>query len=156
MATSPTARRIIRSAEVADLELLVEMNAEYCAAEGHRHDRERARAGIAPLLEDTTHGSIWVVLDDDGGPIGYGVLAWSWSIEIGGPEAVLDELYVRRRGEGFGSRALEALVHAAWEAGMKRVFMETERPNERARALYRRHGFSDDDSIWLSRVADQA
>ena len=149
-ATSDTG--VLRPAEPADLEVLLEMNAEYQAAEGHVVDRAIARRGIEPLLTDTTHGSIHLVLGDHGEPIGYAVLAHSWSVEIGGAEAVLDELYVRRRGEGFGGRALEAIVEVCRRQGIRRVFMETERVNERARALYRRHRFVEDDSIWMSRV----
>jgi len=145
---------ILKPATLDDLDLLVEMNAEYAIAEGHQPDPQRARGGIEPLVRDGTYGQIHLILDDDGDVIGYGVLAWSWSIEIGGPEAVLDELYVRERnrGCGYGGRALEALVEVCAEHGMYRVFMETERINEGARRLYRRHGFIDDDSIWLSRL----
>ena len=32
------------------------------------------------------------------------------------------------------------------ERGVKRIFLETERPNERARRLYARHGYQADDS----------
>jgi ribosomal protein S18 acetylase RimI-like enzyme len=34
--------------------------------------------------------------------------------------------------------------------GARRIFLETERPNESARRLYARHGFTVDDSIWMS------
>jgi GNAT superfamily N-acetyltransferase len=190
---------IIRPARPDELEVLVEMNAHYRAAE-HQHRiatdtgedatgraaddnndvgsetvnseqsesersdseqsdseqsaRRRARAGLAPLLEQRAPGGVWMVLDDTGAAIGYAILAWSWSVEIGGPEAVLDEFYVARRGEGFGSRALEAIVRQAWDHGMLRIFMETERANDRARSLYLRHGFEADDSIWLSRLPE--
>jgi GNAT superfamily N-acetyltransferase len=148
-ATSPPGG--IRRAVPEDLDLLIEMNGEYCAAEGVSADPARARAGLAPLLEDDTHGSIHMVLGADGTPVGYAVLARSWSVEIGGSEVVLDELYVRTRNQGIGSRAIEAL--AAWcrDCGVKRIFLETERPNHRARALYARHGFREDDSIWMSK-----
>lgn len=146
---------ILRAATPDDLDLLVEMNTEYQIAEGHEPDPVRARRGIEPLVRDGTYGQIHLVLDEEGNVIGYGVLAWSWSIEIGGPEAVLDELYVRHRNRGYGGRALEALVEVCAERGMHRVFMETEQINEDARRLYRRHGFSDDDSIWLSRLTDR-
>ncbi len=171
---------IIRPARPDELEVLVEMNAHYRAAEHHHRTatetekseqstseqskpeqsaseqsaRRRARAGLAPLLEQRAPGGVWMVLDDTGAVIGYAILAWSWSVEIGGPEAVLDEFYVARRGEGFGSRALEAIVRQAWDHGMLRIFMETERANDRARSLYLRHGFEADDSIWLSRLPE--
>jgi GNAT superfamily N-acetyltransferase len=145
------AESVIRRARQSDLDLLIAMNAEYCATEGVPADPDRARAGLAPLLEDDTHGSIHMVLDSKGAPVGYAVLARSWSVEIGGAEMVLDELYVQSRGQGFGSRAIEAL--AAWcrDRDVKRIFLETERPNHRARALYARHKFVEDDSIWMSR-----
>jgi GNAT superfamily N-acetyltransferase len=143
---------VLRPATLDDVELLVEMNAEYALAEGHEPDPQLARQGIEPLIRDGTYGQIHLVLDEVGTPIGYAVLAWSWSIEIGGPEAVLDELYVRQRNHGYGGRALEAVMEICAQQGMRRVFMETERANEGARRLYRRHGFSDDDSIWLSRL----
>jgi len=172
---------IIRPARLDELDALIEMNANY-RAEERRHRtrvgtrastadgesdtttdtttddeasaRQRARAGLAPLLEQRTPGGVWMILDETGAPIGYAILAWSWSVEIGGPEAVLDELYVARRGEGFGSSALEAIVQQAWDHGMLRIFMETERANDRARSLYLRHGFDADDSIWLSRLPE--
>jgi hypothetical protein len=31
------------------------------------------------------------------------------------------------------------------------MFLETERPNTRVRDFYARHGFAEDDSIWMSR-----
>jgi ribosomal protein S18 acetylase RimI-like enzyme len=35
--------------------------------------------------------------------------------------------------------------------GVLRIFLETERPNARARSLYARHGYTKDDSIWMSK-----
>jgi GNAT superfamily N-acetyltransferase len=142
---------VIRRAHRLDLDLLIEMNAEYCAAEGVHADPARARAGLGPLLDDDTHGSIHVILNARGEPVGYAVLARSWSVEIGGAEVVLDELYVQTRGQGIGARAIEALAEWCRDHAVKRIFLETERPNHRARALYARHGFREDDSIWMSR-----
>ncbi len=33
---------------------------------------------------------------------------------------------------------------------MSLLFLETERYNEAARRLYRRHGFVDEESVWMS------
>jgi GNAT superfamily N-acetyltransferase len=149
--TNSSAMPVIRRATPDDLEILIEMNAEYCAAEQVPADPHRARAGFAPLLTDDTHGSVHMVLDPLGQVVGYAVLARSWSVEIGGAEVVLDELFVRTRGQGIGSRAIEALATFCRQRGVKRIFLETERRNERARTLYARHGFCEDDSIWMSR-----
>lgn len=154
---------VLVRARPADLAVLVELNAEYCAADGHVFDREAAVSGFTPLLADDRHGAVWLVRrapdgrdpdgrETDGTAVvdGYAVVAWSWSVEIGGAEAVLDELYVRTRGRGTGSAAIEAILRQCRAHGMKRVFLETERTNERARRLYARHGFAADDSIWMS------
>lgn len=148
---------MIVRAGLEDLELLLELNAEYCAADGHAFDRDVARAGLAPLLTDDRHGGVWLIHRPDGDTTvadGYAVVAWSWSVEIGGAEAVLDELYVRTRGQGLGGSAIEAVVEQCRLHGMRRVFLETERANERARRLYGRHDFQVDDSIWMSRAID--
>jgi GNAT superfamily N-acetyltransferase len=170
----------IRRALAGDLEALVGLAAEYCEADGHVFDESTVRAGFGPLLVDDRHGVVLVAEANDAegeadadhagspdgrgasgastvserGLLGYGVLTWSWSIEIGGPEAVLDELYVRTRNQGIGGRLVDALVAAGREHGMRRIFLETERPNEAARRLYERHGFETDDSIWMARVLD--
>ncbi|MGB0800787.1 MAG: GNAT family N-acetyltransferase, partial [Ilumatobacteraceae bacterium] len=36
------------------------------------------------------------------------------------------------------------------ERGMRRIFLETEAPNDAARRLYARHGFTAEDSIWMA------
>lgn len=145
----------LRRATTDDLGILLELNEEYCEADGHSFDAETARRGLTPLLVDDRHGGVWMIVTSDADADadrveGYLVLAWSWSVEIGGAEAVLDEVYVRRRGLGIGSRAVLAALDECRRAGMRRVVLETERPNEPARQLYRRLGFEADDSIWMS------
>jgi GNAT superfamily N-acetyltransferase len=137
---------VVRRAEPPDLELLLELAAEYCAADGHTFVESTARRGFEPMLGNDDFGTVWMIDDTDG----YAVVTWSWSIEIGGFEVVFDELYVRTRGEGKGSAALRVVIDDCRRRGAKRIFLETERPNEAARRLYARHGFSVDDSIWMS------
>ena len=84
-------------------------------------------------------------------PCGYGVVTWGWSIEAGGLDVVLDELYTRTRGAGIGSRLIEAIEEECRTRDVRRIFLETERRNDGARRLYRRHGYVDDDSIWMSK-----
>lgn len=148
--TEPAQVRL-RRAGTDDLDVLLALNAEYCEADGHRFDAGIAARGLTPLLQHDRHGGVWLIIVEPDLVEGYVVLAWSWSVEIGGAEAVLDELYVRTRGRGTGGRAVELAVEECRRAGMRRVFLESERPNEAARRLYARHGFSEDDSIWMSR-----
>jgi ribosomal protein S18 acetylase RimI-like enzyme len=43
------------------------------------------------------------------------------------------------------------LLEALAPFELKVMFLETERSNDRARRFYQRHGFVEDDSIWMSR-----
>ena len=141
---------MIRRADRNDLPRLLELGAEYCTADGHDIDLDRMRAGFAGLLDDDAHGVV-VVVDVDGSVEGYGVVTWGWSVEIGGREAVLDELYVRSRNRGLGSQLVAEIERECAGRGVLRIFLETERPNDAARRLYGRLGYAEDDSIWMSK-----
>lgn len=140
----------IRRAGPDDLAIVLDLVAEYCAADGHTFDVDTATAGAAPLLDDDRFGTIWLATDGDRAE-GYAVVTWGWSLEVGGLDVVLDEIYVRRRGSGTGSRLIEALELDCRRRDVKRIFLETERPNDAARRLYERHGYTADTSIWMAK-----
>ena len=144
---------IVRRAIPDDLPALIELVGEYCEADDHDFDEVVVRSGLEPLLADDTFGAIWMIDPDSdrGTADGYIVVTWGWSIEIGGLDVVLDEFYVRSRGEGRGGAALRVIEAECRDRGVKRIFLETEFANERARRLYARHGYRADDSIWMSK-----
>jgi ribosomal protein S18 acetylase RimI-like enzyme len=165
----------VRRARPDDLAALLVLVAEYCDADGHEFREDRCRAGLEPVLAHDDVGMAWVVeLDpppsadvgvhrgagdalaaepgDQDRIVGYVVVTWGWSIEIGGLDVVLDELYVRHRNRGLGSMLIQTVEHECRARGVRRIFLETERPNESARRLYRRHDYVTDDSIWMSKV----
>lgn len=145
---------VVRRALPADLAVLVDLVAEYCEADDHVFDREVAVRGLAPLLADDTYGAIWLIdpsSAETGGADGYIVVTWGWSIEIGGLDVVLDEFYVRSRGQGKGSDALRVVEADCRRRGVRRIFLETELANADARRLYERHGYTADTSIWMSK-----
>lgn len=113
----------------------------------HEFDPATVEAGVVPLLADDTHGVIWVTDDLSA----YAVVTWGWSVEAGGAEAILDEIYVRERGAGIGSALIEHLHADCAGRGVRRIFLETEAPNEDARRLYARHGYVAEHSVWMAR-----
>lgn len=136
----------IRRAGPPDLDTLVELHREFCSMDDHPFDPQRAHAAFAPLLPDDTHGVVWIVDE----PAAYAVVTWGWSVEAGGAEAVLDELFVTARDRGVGAAVVSHLLADGRRRGLARIFLETEAANDRVREFYRRHGFRADDSIWLS------
>lgn len=135
-----------RRARAADLDRLIALHGEFCESDGHPFDGDRARRAFVPLLGDDRVGVVWI--GDD--PAAYAVVTWGWSIEAGGPEAVLDEIYVADRGRGTGTTLVGHVVADGRARGLARIVLETERDNERVRSLYARLGFVADDSVWMS------
>lgn len=148
MTGSPTT---VRRAVPADLDTVLDLVAEYCAADDHPFDAATARTGVTPLLDDDRVGAVWLI-DDDGVIDGYAAVTWGWSIESGGADAILDELYVRTKGRGHGSELIRHVEDDCRRRGVRRVFLETERANGAARRLYRRHGYVAEPSIWMAKT----
>jgi RimJ/RimL family protein N-acetyltransferase len=141
---------VLIRARVADLDVLVELSRRYCELDRHVFDEDRTRAGLGPLLESDRHGVVWLI-GPGSDPAGYAVVTWGWSVEGGGPEALLDEIYVADRGRGLGSSAVSAILDDCRHRGMLRVFLETESHNEDARRFYARLGFVAEASVWMSK-----
>jgi GNAT superfamily N-acetyltransferase len=139
---------MIRRAEPGDLDVLIELHRGFCDTDDHPFDAQRARAAFIPLLADDSRGVVWIMDPAEG----YAVLTWGWSIEAGGLEAVLDEIFVTRRGEGRGTTLLDHVVTDGEQRGLSRIFLETESHNRRGRALYERCGFVAEPSVWMTRT----
>jgi GNAT superfamily N-acetyltransferase len=137
---------VIRRAGMNDLDALVAMHRTFCELDQHPFDEQRALVAFTGLLTDDDRGVVWIV----DRPAAYAVVTWGWSIEAGGLEAVLDEVFVSEPGVGTGGRLIDHLVDDGRRRGLARIFLETESHNTRARRLYTRHGFVEDDSIWMS------
>lgn len=135
---------MIRRADPDDREVLLELITEFYEVDGHPYDRETVLAGLVPLLESDDYG---VVLITEGA---YAVLVWSYSLESGGRDALLDEIYVRDRGRGTGRELMDRVFAEMRERGLSGVFLETEPHNDSARAFYSRFGFEVEDSVWMS------
>ena len=82
----------------------------------------------------------------DGGPVGF----VAFDRESSGYDRTVDRGVVRnlyvvpeRRGEGIGSRLLEAAETALAEAGVDRVALEALASNDDGRRFYERHGYRD-------------
>ncbi|KIN61257.1 Acetyltransferase, GNAT family [Sulfitobacter noctilucae] len=114
---------------------------------------EARYAGIAPLLEGSPYGAIYLI-GPPRAPIGYMAICFGWSVEFGGLDAIIDELYVRPgvRGRGIATEALIALPRALAEGGLRAVHLEVDRENTAARKLYSRAGFAArENNIFMSR-----
>ena len=129
-----------------DLPRLLPLVAAFHQGEGIAQSEDHVSAALAPLLEGNPLGAVYLI-GPARAPIGYVVITFTWSVEYGGLDAVVDELYIRPavRGRGIASEVLATLPRALREAGVRALHLEVHRDNETARRLFARAGFSPRD-----------
>lgn len=133
-------------AKPVHLNTLLPLCAAFHAEEGIESTQEQRAAGLLPLLEGTPYGAAYVI-GPARAPIGYVVICFGWSVEFGGLDAVVDELFVRPsvRGRGVATEALTSLPNALSAFGLRAIHLEVNRENETAIKLYQRAGFKARD-----------
>ncbi len=126
-----------------DLGRLEALVAAFHAEEGLDSSQETRRSGLAPLLEGIPHGAAYLI-GPNRAPVGYVIISFGWSVEFGGMDAFLDEIYLRPavRGRGIASETLHALPVALAGAGIRALHLEVDKDNEPAKRLYTRAGFT--------------
>jgi ribosomal protein S18 acetylase RimI-like enzyme len=146
---------LFRPATPADIDVLLPMIGELYALDHIRFDEPVVRAALRTLLQEPSYGSVWLIADRDQ-PVGYLVLTFDYSLEFGGREAFVDELFVREqyRRRGIGTRALEFAEAACRERAIRALHLEVERTNGAAQRAYRKAGFVDHDRYLMTKRLD--
>lgn len=136
----------------ADPDLLVGMMREFYAHERMEFEEGAARAALAELLGDGRLGRVRLITAG-AEVIGYLVLTFGFSLEFGGRDAFVDELFVREgwRGRGAGRRALEFAEGVCRAEGVRALHLEVDHVNTNAQALYRKAGYRDHDRHLLTK-----
>ena len=145
--------QILHLASASDIDRLLPMIAAYHAEEGIDVDDARRRDAMMPLLEGSPHGAVWFI-GPKMSPVGYVAVSFGWSIELGGMDGFIDELWIREkvRGRGMGSEALHLLLKTLKENGLRAMHLEMANGNP-AERLYRRAGFRRRDFALLTWMA---
>ena len=135
-----------------DLTFLVELMTEFYRESGYQLDGKRSMIAFETIVSDPSLGRVWV-LDQDKRPVGYMVLTLGFSMEYGGRDAFLDDLFIRRdyRGAGLGKAALKTFFDTCRLLDVRAVHLEVGWANTAAKALYAKFGFRDNDRQLLTR-----
>lgn len=129
-----------RRATGEDVPALLALHERFYREEGYPYDHAAMERALRELLAHPMFGRVFVTGDP---PVGYLLVTFGFSVEFGGRDAFVDELYVveSARGQGLGSLALQVAEEACREAGIQALHLEVEHENSRARALYERSGY---------------
>jgi len=133
-----------------DLPRLQSLVAAFHAHEGIEQSDEAREAALLPLLEGSPHGAAYMI-GPKNGPVGYIVVSFGYSVEMGGIDGFIDEFYIREnvRGRGMGGEVLRALMPALADYGVKALHLEVARDNAKAKRLYSRLGFKARENYHL-------
>ena len=133
-----------------DLAAVLDLVRRYHAFEAIAFDENAVTRTLAPLLQHGEVGRIWLI-ERDAATIGYVALCFGYSIELGGRDAFVDEMYIleEHRGEGIGKAVLAEIQTRARSLGVKALHLEVERGNDRARKLYLSLGFQSRERFHL-------
>jgi len=125
-----------------DLDRITRLVGDFHTEQGITQDDATRRAAILPLLEGSPHGAVYLI-GPARAPIGYVTVGFGWSIELGGMDGFLDEIYIRPgvRGRGIGSEIMLSLPKALAGAGLKALHLEVDREDASVRKLYEKLHF---------------
>jgi ribosomal protein S18 acetylase RimI-like enzyme len=100
-------------------------------------------AAIVQIAKGEPMARAWMVRHAD--VIGYVVLTLGYSIEYGGRDGFIDDLYLipEARGLGWGRMVIDFALSEAARLGIRMLHLEVEANNDRGQSLYRSAGFEN-------------
>lgn len=139
--------RIVRPEEAP---LLAGLMRVYYAFDGHDFDEPVVMRTLGEFLSHPGYGQAWFI-EVDGVVAGYMALCIGYSLEFGGCDAFVDEIFLHEsfRGRGLGRRALEHMIGEAKRLGIVALHLEVDQGNANAQRLYRALGFEPRDRFIL-------
>jgi GNAT superfamily N-acetyltransferase len=147
-----TAEPSFRLAAESNTAALLKFMRAYYAFDGHGFDEQKAGVALTTLLRDPNLGRVWLILDGEA-PAGYVVICFSYSLEWLGRDAFVDEFYLlpEYRGRGWGRKTMAFVEEAARSLNVRALHLEVVRQNPAALQVYRKLGFKDRESTFLSK-----
>ncbi|TLP64478.1 GNAT family N-acetyltransferase [Parasedimentitalea maritima] len=137
-------------AKPEDLDKVLALVAAFHTEMDIASSEDSRKAAIEPLLNGIPYGAVYLV-GPTRAPVGYVVVTFSWSVEFGGMDGAIDELYIRPpvRKRGIATEVLIALPKTLAEAGITALHLEVDREDESAQRLYARTRFKARDRYML-------
>lgn len=150
---------IIRIATICDIGLLLPLVRQYHQFEGIELDDVSRTRAVTELLNNKQLGCIWIAFNADVA-IGYSAVCFGYSIEFGGRDGFIDELFISAgyRGRGYGRKLLTTTNEQVVEfCKLKAIHLEVAKTNHKARKFYDTFGFQMRENFQLMslRIMDQ-
>lgn len=147
---------VLKPASLADTEVLLPLMAEYYAFDQLDWNEAVARTALRGLLADERAGRVWLIYAG-AQLVGYVALTLGYSLEYGGRDAFVDEVFLRQasRRQGLGTQALAVVFDACRQLEVRAVHLEVARANSAAYALYEKLGFVNHQQRMMTKRLDE-
>ena len=125
-----------------DADILLGMVAQFHNEIGIETTADERANSVVPILEGTPL-AVAYLFGPKNAPVGYLIISFGWSLELGGMDGFLDEIWIRPnvRKRGLAQEALNSVIGALSGAGLKAIHLEVNRNDGSTQSLYRRMGF---------------
>jgi ribosomal protein S18 acetylase RimI-like enzyme len=142
-----------RRAGLSDVDQLVAMMQDFYADDGDPFDEHQAREAFTQLTANETLGAV-LVAEVSGRLVAYVAVTLGFSMQFGGRDAFVDDLYVRpaHRGQGLGRAAVTAAEMECRSRHLRAIHLEVHRHNDRARTIYRNAGFAEHEHLLMTKT----
>lgn len=106
------------------------------------HDDAHRRRAAMPLLNEGPFGAVWLI-GPMRAPLGYVLVTFGWSVELGGMEGWVSEIFIRPsvRRRGIGTEVLHAVAVSLARADVKALHVHLDRDDAVATRFCVRTGF---------------
>ena len=124
----------------------------YYAEDGHEFVPDLAAAALNEISAGNALARFWLIcLNED--VVGYVCITLGFSLEVGGNDFFVDELFVvpEARGKGLGRAALDFVEGESRSLGARRLCLEVERHNAAARKIYSARDYHMHDRHLMSK-----
>ncbi len=138
----------------SDLSDLLPMMRAYCDFYEVSPSQDRLHALAAALIADPAEGVQLIARDEQGAPLGFATVFWSWQTLYAARVGVLNDLFVTPagRGSGTGRALIQRCRELCRHRGAEKLVWETALDNVTAQRLY--DGIGAQRSTWYSYELD--
>jgi len=141
---------MIRDITQEDKTEFLKMAAEFYSSKAVAHNVDRHI--LETIFNTAVNKSPFIralIIADNGVPVGFALVSFSYATEVGGLAVLLEDLYISEacRGKGFGSETMQFLEQEYPLA--KRFRLEVAKENKKAIDLYRKLGYAVLDYVQM-------
>ncbi|MFY9222291.1 MAG: GNAT family N-acetyltransferase [Blastocatellia bacterium] len=142
----------IRDATIKDINSIIVITEIYYKEDNYSFSSEKSAKTLDLLINNPTWGKVWIIEEKEE-ILGYFIVTLGFSLEYGGRDAFLDEIYFlpAARGKGLGKTCVELAIEWCKTQDVKAIHLEVEQKRVAAIKLYEKIGFTLHDRLLMTR-----